>query len=287
MSRGVDRPPPTRDLDTVEEIAEMVRRFYADVAQDDVIGPLFNDVARVDWSEHLPKLTAFWSRALLGVQGYAGNPFRAHSLVDARSPFALAHFDRWLSLFHDTVELGWTGPNAQRALALAHDVARVHSHQLVGTAWTEDRLLPAAPVAAAAAAPARRPLPLVAPGSADRAPTGDAPAPAAGRPVVADAPAVAPRPVAPAASPDVADAPTAPGATRRSVVADVADVAEAPAAADRSAVDGPVAAPPGALDPSEMGGDPACWAGLVEDHRDRPPGARAVLPATEPGSDRA
>jgi hypothetical protein len=24
-----------------------------------LLGPMFNDVARVDWSEHLPKLTAF------------------------------------------------------------------------------------------------------------------------------------------------------------------------------------------------------------------------------------
>src|SRR3546814_2135590 len=79
--RDTPRPTPTRDLDDESEIAEMVRRFYADVAQDDLLGPMFNDVAQVDWSEHLPKLTAFWSRALLGRSGYAGNPFRAHALV--------------------------------------------------------------------------------------------------------------------------------------------------------------------------------------------------------------
>jgi hemoglobin len=126
------RPTPVRDLDTPEEIAEMVRRFYADVAQDDLLGPMFNDVAQVDWSEHLPKLTAFWCRALLGITGYAGNPFRAHTLVHDRQAFTRAHFERWLSLFHDTVELGWVGPRAGRALELAHNVARVHSQQLVG-----------------------------------------------------------------------------------------------------------------------------------------------------------
>lgn len=75
--REVTRPAPTRDLDSPEEIAEMVRRFYADVTQDDVLGPMFNDVAQVDWSEHLPKLAAFWCRALLDQPGYTGNPFRA------------------------------------------------------------------------------------------------------------------------------------------------------------------------------------------------------------------
>jgi hemoglobin len=132
--RDAERPAPSRDLDTPSEIAEMVRRFYADVAMDDLLGHMFNDVAAVDWSEHLPKLTAFWCRALLGQQGYQGNPFRAHALVHAREAFTAAHFRRWLSLFHDTVELGGTGPNAERALELAANVARVHSHQLIGHA---------------------------------------------------------------------------------------------------------------------------------------------------------
>lgn len=123
---------PDRDLDSPEEIAEMVRRFYADVAQDDLLGPLFNDVAQVDWSAHLPKLTAFWCRALLGLPGYGGNPFQAHLRIHSRSPFTMAHFERWLSLFHDTLDLGWVGPNVDRAVELAENVARVHSQQLVG-----------------------------------------------------------------------------------------------------------------------------------------------------------
>ena len=132
--RDTTRPAPTGDLDTSDAITEMVRRFYADVAQDELIGPMFSDVARVDWSEHLPKLGAFWSRALLGVEGYEGNPFRAHKLVHARHQFTPEHFERWLNLFHETIELGWTGPNARRALDLADNVARVHSNQLLGHA---------------------------------------------------------------------------------------------------------------------------------------------------------
>ena len=132
MSGGTTRPAPTRDLDTPEEIAEMVRRFYQDVAQDDLLGPLFNDVAQVEWSEHLPKLTMFWCRALLGLEGYVGNPYRSHARINERSPFTMEHFERWLQLFHDAVELGWVGPNVDRALELAHNVARVHSGQLIG-----------------------------------------------------------------------------------------------------------------------------------------------------------
>jgi len=128
--RDRPRPAPSRDLDSVEEIDEMVRRFYADVAQDDLLDPMFNEVAKVDWSEHLPKLSAFWSRALLGIHGYQGNPLHAHRVVHHQRAFTAAHFERWLSLFHETLKLGWVGPNADRAAALADNVARVHRAHL-------------------------------------------------------------------------------------------------------------------------------------------------------------
>lgn len=136
--RDAPRPAPTRDLDTPEEIAEMVRRFYADVAQDALLGPMFEDVAAVDWSEHLPKLTAFWCRALLHQPGYQGNPYRAHTEVHAKEPFTPAHFERWLELFHDTLLSGWRGPNVDKARAFADHVASVHSHQLLGEAVALD-----------------------------------------------------------------------------------------------------------------------------------------------------
>lgn len=129
------RVSSNRDLDDREQIAEMVRRFYQDVAQDDLLGPIFNDVAKVNWSEHLPKITDFWCRILMAEPGYQGNPLRAHQLVHEKAPFTLAHFERWLALFHDTVDLGWQGPNSRAALAFAHKVARVHSKQLTGVEY--------------------------------------------------------------------------------------------------------------------------------------------------------
>jgi len=67
----------------------------------------------------------------LGHPGYSGNPFRAHAEVHAQRSFTPAHFERWLTLFHETLLLGWTGPNAIRAGELADSVARVHSERLL------------------------------------------------------------------------------------------------------------------------------------------------------------
>ena len=122
----VDRP----DLDDAEQIERMVRRFYADVAQDGLLGPVFNAVARVDWSEHIPTLTQFWCRELLGQPGYAGNPFSKHAAIHRRSPFTHEHFVRWRQLFVGTVDDAWAGPRAERAKELAHQVAEIHETQL-------------------------------------------------------------------------------------------------------------------------------------------------------------
>jgi hemoglobin len=124
--------PARSDLDDPAEVGEMVRRFYQAVAQDDLLGPMFTDVAQVDWSVHLPKLAAFWCRALFSQPGYEGNPYRQHQLIDAREPFTVAHFERWLDLFHDTLDQGWAGPRVEQAKELAGKVAAVHSRQIVG-----------------------------------------------------------------------------------------------------------------------------------------------------------
>jgi hemoglobin len=125
------RTTPVRDLDGPVAVSEMVLRFYRLVAMDDLLGPMFNDVAKVDWGEHLQKLTAFWCRALFSMPGYEGNPYRAHQLVHAQRSFTSAHFERWLDIFNETIDEGWAGPKAEQAKALAARVAHVHGQQLV------------------------------------------------------------------------------------------------------------------------------------------------------------
>ena len=122
------------DISSPEEVAEAVRRFYQAVAQDQILGPMFNDVAQVDWAAHLPKLTLFWCRALFGLPGYSGNPYAAHRLIHEQEPFTREHFVRWLELFTETIDEGWAGEYAETMKALARNVARVHSSHLIGEA---------------------------------------------------------------------------------------------------------------------------------------------------------
>jgi len=112
-----------KPLATREDIEILVNSFYAKVREDQLIGPVFNDVAKVDWNEHLPKLYNFWSDLLLGTDEYHGRPFPPHMVLNLE----IQHFERWLNLFTATVDEHFTGLKAleakQRALRIGQNFA--------------------------------------------------------------------------------------------------------------------------------------------------------------------
>jgi hemoglobin len=102
------------DLSSRDDIERMVRNFYRQAAMDELLGPVFA-AADVDWPSHIATLTDFWAWQLFGARGYEGNPLRAHEPVHACTPFAPAHYQRWLELFCDTVDADFGGPVADKA----------------------------------------------------------------------------------------------------------------------------------------------------------------------------
>ena len=110
---------PDPQLCSEEEIAELVRRFYARVRGDAQLGPIFN--ARVhDWDAHQAKLCDFWSSALRGTRRFRGTPMPVHAALPGLTAELFGH---WLQLFDATLA---TLPNAAlraRAGELAHRIA--------------------------------------------------------------------------------------------------------------------------------------------------------------------
>lgn len=115
--------PRTRDIATENDVGVVVRRFYRSAIPDDLLGPVFEGFG-VDWSQHIPKLVRYWSRALLGVAGYGGNTIRAHRAVYDAAPFGDAHLERWTELWAEAVDETYVGPVAELAKQRAFEVAR-------------------------------------------------------------------------------------------------------------------------------------------------------------------
>lgn len=103
------------DISTSTDIQLLINTFYEKVRKDDTIGYIFNDIAKVDWEKHLPRMYSFWEFLLLGGDAYKGNPMEAHQKLHRIEPLKESHFNRWLELFHETVDDHFEGMVAQDA----------------------------------------------------------------------------------------------------------------------------------------------------------------------------
>jgi hemoglobin len=132
-SLGDDEHRP--DLTTRRQIHDLVVVFYRELVMDEMLGPVFEEVAEVDWGHHIPLLIDYWCRILLGDQSYQGTLLMAHRRVHDLQPFTTEHFDRWYGLWVATIESRWSGPLAEKAEAHAARIATTLARQLPQIAW--------------------------------------------------------------------------------------------------------------------------------------------------------
>ena len=109
------------DIRTSEDVRLMVDAFYIKVRQDPILGVIFDQMAQVDWEEHLPLMYQFWETILLHREGYKGDPIEAHVRLDAEMRYdhntglEAIDFERWLFLFRETVDEMFAGRRSEMA----------------------------------------------------------------------------------------------------------------------------------------------------------------------------
>jgi len=109
-----------------------VDSFYKRVLQDEVIGFMFTDIAKINMTKHMPKMYDFWETTLFHKAIYKGNPMTVHLHLNTKEALKKQHFDRWLLLFNETVNKLFVGNKAElaktRALSIA-TIMQVKIHQ--------------------------------------------------------------------------------------------------------------------------------------------------------------
>lgn len=118
------------DIASRADIERLVDSFYDRVRGDELLGPIFDDVAHTDWPRHLPKMYDFWQGVLFGVAGFRGNPLAVHRDLARRVPLGELEFGRWIGLFHESVDGLFSGPCAENAKARALRIAAVMQHHI-------------------------------------------------------------------------------------------------------------------------------------------------------------
>ncbi len=104
---------------TETDIRQLVTRFYAQVRQDEQIGPIFETHVQ-DWDEHLDMLCDFWSAILLGTRRFKGAPIARHA---ALPELAWPLFERWLLIFRQTTAALNNSALQSKADAMAERIA--------------------------------------------------------------------------------------------------------------------------------------------------------------------
>lgn len=122
---------PNRDIASRADIVRLVDRFYERVRADDVLGPIFDDVAHTDWRRHLPKMYDFWEAVLFSAPVFNGNPLAVHRELAGRVRLGAQEFARWLALFHQSVDEMFRGPRADDTKLRASRIATVMRHHIL------------------------------------------------------------------------------------------------------------------------------------------------------------
>ncbi len=112
-----------KDITDKSDIEKLVNSFYEEVRQDELIGFIFNDVAKVDWDHHLPIMYNFWEMVLFGKGPYRGDPMTKHVQLNKKVKLEQVHFDRWKKLFTEAVDNHFLGKNANDAKERATNIA--------------------------------------------------------------------------------------------------------------------------------------------------------------------
>lgn len=118
------------DITSRNDIEKMVNRFYEKVKTDELISFFFTEIIPVDWPAHLPRMYAFWESVAFGTGSYKGEPMTAHIQLSKKHPIEAVHFERWLKLFHQTIDENFAGEKADEIKMRAGSIAHIMSHKV-------------------------------------------------------------------------------------------------------------------------------------------------------------
>lgn len=98
-----------KDITTYDDCLLLIENFYDKLLIDDQIAHFFTDL---NLEEHIPKVADFWAFILIDRPGYSNNMMTAHARLNLKEK----DFERWLELFHETINDLFQGEKATLAI---------------------------------------------------------------------------------------------------------------------------------------------------------------------------
>jgi hemoglobin len=116
-----------RDIETRQDIENLMQVFYSKALHDELIGYIFTEVAKLDLSHHLPIISDFWEMVLFQTvnfqEKYGRSPMQVHQTLNEKTSLKKEHFVRWLKIFNETMDENFAGEKAELAKMRAVSIA--------------------------------------------------------------------------------------------------------------------------------------------------------------------
>lgn len=119
-----------KDITDRADIELLVNTFYDKVRTNETIGYIFEEVAKVDWAHHLPKMYSFWASLLLGEHSFSGNPMQRHIELSRMTTMSEVEFAEWIEIFTQTTDELFEGEKAEEAKVRAGNIARLMLYKI-------------------------------------------------------------------------------------------------------------------------------------------------------------
>ena len=129
-----------KDIESREDIEQLVNSFYERIKEDDAIGYIFNDIVKVNWEKHLPVMYNFWENSLFYTGSYEGNPMELHKHLHKVTRLTKEHFKQWTLLFINTVDKLFEGKTANLAKQRAISIATVMQVKILAEYSEADKI---------------------------------------------------------------------------------------------------------------------------------------------------
>jgi hemoglobin len=129
-----------KDIKNRKDIELLVNEFYKKVKADEVIGPIFTEVAKINWDKHMPRMYDFWENSLFYTGKYEGNPMELHKHLHHLMPLTADHFAQWNKLFTGTVDELFEGEIATLARKRAISISTVMQIKIIDEFSQESKI---------------------------------------------------------------------------------------------------------------------------------------------------
>lgn len=121
------------DIANRKDIETLIDTFYKKVINDDLISVFFTETVELDWKIHIPIMYNHWESVLFGNATYKGNPMIKHIELNAKKHLEPEHFDRWLTIWRNTIQENFSGKNADEAIQKAENIAELMKYKIYQT----------------------------------------------------------------------------------------------------------------------------------------------------------